>query len=103
MRIIREATQEDAINLCGVYQTGTAGEFASRLADKDTAPGTMHYVVESTTGVVAVFAVTAVGRLRPGGAPLVLLHDVRMHPSARGTSVPEDIFLWLRDVQNVGD
>ncbi|MFG2531411.1 hypothetical protein [Streptomyces sp. NPDC048516] len=101
-RTIRQAAAGDAGAVRELYGAGEAEEFALRLADRHTAPGTTHYVVESDGQIVAAFALTALGRLRPGGKVRLMLHEIKLRPSYRGTSVAEDILGWLATGLGVG-
>ncbi|MFF4542112.1 GNAT family N-acetyltransferase [Streptomyces aureus] len=101
-RTIREATVADARAVRELYGFGDVEEFAARLADPDTAPGTTHYVAESDSETVAVFALTALGRLRPGGRDRLMLHEIKLRPSVRGAGVAEDILAWLEKSRAVG-
>ncbi|MFE7961325.1 GNAT family N-acetyltransferase [Streptomyces sp. NPDC057413] len=101
-RTIREATPDDAVAIREIYGGGDVEEFALRVTDHATAPGTTHYVAESESRVVAAFALTALGRLRPGGKPRLILHEIKLRPNDRGTGIAEDIFGWLATCLGVG-
>jgi GNAT superfamily N-acetyltransferase len=101
-RTIREATVADARAIRELYGFGDVEEFAARLADPPTAPGTTHYVAESDGEMVAAFALTALGRLRPGGRDRLMLHEIKLRPSVRGAGVAEDILAWLETGRAVG-
>ncbi|PBC84319.1 hypothetical protein SAMN05428945_1072 [Streptomyces sp. 2224.1] len=101
-RTIRQAATGDAGAVRELYGAGEVEEFALRLSDRHTAPGTTHYVVESDGQIVAAFALTALGRLRPGGKVRLMLHEIKLRPSYRGTSVAEDILGWLATDLGVG-
>lgn len=92
----------DAEAIRAVYGADDAEEFASRLTVRHTAPGTTHYVAESDGQVVAAFALTALGRLRPGGKSRLILHEIKLRSNFRGTGVAEDIFRWLATSLAVG-
>ncbi|MEU5274469.1 GNAT family N-acetyltransferase [Streptomyces hygroscopicus] len=100
--LIREATTEDAAAVRELYGAGAVEEFTARLGDRWTAPGTRHYVTESDGRVVAAFALTALGRLRPEGNPRLMLHEIKIRPSFRGIGVAEDILSWLAGTLGVG-
>lgn len=93
---------QDAEALREVYGTGEAEEFAARLADRHTASGTTHYVAEADGRVVAAFALTSLGRLRPGGRSRLFLHEIKLRPNVRGTGIAEDILDWLATGLGVG-
>lgn len=101
-RTIRPAAVDDAAAIRELYGFGDVQEFAARLADRRTAPGTTHYVAEWDGRVVAAFAVTALGRLRPGGRGRLMLHEIKLRPSLRGAGIAEDIFDWLAASRAVG-
>ncbi|MFJ2879403.1 GNAT family N-acetyltransferase [Streptomyces sp. NPDC086796] len=101
-RTIREATVADARAIRELYGFGEVEEFAARLVDPPTAPGTTHYVAESDGEMVAAFALTALGRLRPGGRDRLMLHEIKLRPSVRGAGVAEDILAWLETGRAVG-
>lgn len=100
--LIREATTEDAAAVRELYGGGAVEEFTARLGDRRTSPGTRHYVTESDGRVVAAFALTALGRLRPEGSPRLMLHEIKIRPSFRGIGVAEDILSWLAKARGVG-
>ncbi|MFJ6459726.1 GNAT family N-acetyltransferase [Streptomyces sp. NPDC091387] len=102
LRTIREATAADARAIRELYGTGGVEEFSERLTDRHGAPGTTHYVAESDQQVVAAFALTSLGRLRPGGNPRLMLHEIKLRPNSRGSGVVEDIFGWLATALAVG-
>ncbi|GAA0333470.1 hypothetical protein [Streptomyces blastmyceticus] len=102
LRTIREATVDDAGVIHELYGAGDIDEFTARLADRHTAPGTVHFVAESEGQVIAAFALTGLGRLRPGGRNRLLLHEIRLRLNARGTRVTEDILGWLATNLAVG-
>ncbi|MEU3819750.1 hypothetical protein AB0E74_09085 [Streptomyces sp. NPDC030392] len=93
---------QDAEALREVYGAGDAEEFAARLADRHTAPGTTHYVVEADGRVVAAFALTSLGRLRPGGRSRLFLHEIKLRSNVRGTGIADDILRWLSTGLGVG-
>ncbi|MER5548377.1 hypothetical protein ABT072_39455 [Streptomyces sp. NPDC002589] len=101
-RTIREATVADARAIRELYGFGDVEEFAARLADPHAAPGTTHYVAVSDGEMVAAFALTALGRLRPGGRDRLMLHEIKLRPSVRGAGVAEDILAWLETGRAVG-
>ncbi|KOG34658.1 hypothetical protein [Streptomyces resistomycificus] len=101
-RTIRAAAVDDAAAVQELYGFGDVQEFTDRLADRRTAPGTTHYVAERDGQVVAAFAVTALGRLRPGGRRRLMLHEIKLRPSLRGAGVAEDILDWLAASRAVG-
>ncbi|MEL5959580.1 hypothetical protein AADR41_33320 [Streptomyces sp. CLV115] len=70
--------------------------------DRATAPGTTHYIAESEGQVVAAFALTTLGRLRPGGRSRLILHEIGLRPNIRGTGIAEEIFNWLATSLGVG-
>lgn len=85
-----------------IYGGGDTAEFARRMTDRAHAPGTTHYVAEADGRVVAAFALTALGRLRPGGKSRLILHEIKLRPNDRGTGIAEDIFHWLGTTLGVG-
>ncbi|MFE3886277.1 GNAT family N-acetyltransferase [Streptomyces lydicus] len=101
-RTIRRAATGDAAAVHELYGAGEVEEFTARLSDRHTAPGTTHYVVESDGQIVAAFALTALGRLRPGGKVRLMLHEIKLRPSYRGAGVAEDILGWLATGLGVG-
>ncbi|MFE9023442.1 hypothetical protein ACFYNL_33400 [Streptomyces sp. NPDC007808] len=101
-RTIREAVAADAPALGEIYGGGDTEEFGRRVTDRAAAPGTRHYVAESEGRVVAAFALTALGRLRPGGQSRLILHEIKLRPNDRGTGIAEDIFDWLATRLGVG-
>ncbi|MFJ6785788.1 hypothetical protein [Streptomyces yangpuensis] len=92
----------DAESIREVYGADAVGDLVSRLADSRTEAGTTHYVVESDALVVAVFSVTALARLRPGGKSRLILHEIKFRPNLRGTGIAGDIFQWLATSLAVG-
>ncbi|MER5951005.1 hypothetical protein ABT127_33720 [Streptomyces sp. NPDC001904] len=102
LRTIRAATAADAAAIRELYGAGGIDEFSDRLTDRDAAPGTTHYVAESDHQVVAAFALTSLGRLRPGGSSRLMLHEIKLRPNSRGSGVVEDIFGWLATTLAVG-
>ncbi|MEV6050416.1 hypothetical protein [Streptomyces sp. NPDC052107] len=101
-RTIRAATAADAGAIRELYGGGDVEEFVHRVTDRAIAPGTTHYVAESEGRVVAAFALTSLGRLRPGGKSRLMLHEIKLRPNVRGTGVAEDIFDWLATSLGVG-
>lgn len=101
-RTIREATAADAGAIREIHGGGDVEEFALRLVDRATAPGTTHYIAESEGQVVAAFALTTLGRLRPGGRSRLILHEIGLRPNIRGTGIAEEIFNWLATSLGVG-
>ncbi|MEU1471650.1 hypothetical protein ABZ434_25945 [Streptomyces sp. NPDC005761] len=101
-RSIREATVADAGAIRELYGFGAVEEFAARLTDRRTASGTTHYVAETDGQIVAAFALTGLGRLRPGGRDRLMLHEIKLRPRFRGAGVTEQIFDWLASSRSAG-
>ncbi|GAA3570969.1 GNAT family N-acetyltransferase [Streptomyces osmaniensis] len=99
---IREATAADAGALREIYGDGDVEGFAHRVTDHAAAPGTTHYVAETEGRITAAFALTTLGRLRPGGRSRLILHEIKLRPNVRGTGIAEDIFDWLASSLGVG-
>ncbi|MER5362409.1 hypothetical protein [Streptomyces sp. NPDC002785] len=93
---------DDAAAIRELYGAGDVEEFVLCIADRRTAPGTTYYVAESGGQIVAVFALTRLGRLRPGGKSRLMLHEIKLRPKFRGTGITEDIFGWLATNLAVG-
>ena len=101
-RFVRRATVADATAVRDLFLAGEVAEFAARLSDGRSARGTTYYVAEAEGEIVAVFAITMLGRLRPGGGPRMLLHEIKLRANVRGTGVPEWIFRLLRTELGAG-
>ncbi|MGW6843867.1 hypothetical protein [Streptomyces sp. NPDC054958] len=99
---IREATTVDAAAIRDIYGGGDVQEFTFRLADRASASATKHYIAQSEDQVIAAFALTALGRLRPGGKSRLILHEIKIRPNARGTGLTEEIFHWMAVSLGVG-
>ncbi|ONF67867.1 hypothetical protein [Amycolatopsis keratiniphila] len=98
----RRAVPDDADTLWSLYLCGDRDELAWRLAGADMERSTVYHVVELDREVAAVFALTELGRLRPGSPRRVLLHEIKLKPSFRGRNVPEDVFTWLAQTIGAG-
>ena len=99
---VRSATAADAAAIRDLYRDGDAAGFASRLADVGAADGTSYFVAETQGEIVAVFALTSLGRLKPGARRRVMLHEIQLRARVRGTSVVEDVFSWLQSDLGAG-
>jgi hypothetical protein len=99
---IRRATPGDAGFVQHLYQHGELSDLARRLANSGSTSDTSYYVAELRGETAALFALTRLGRLRPGSAPRFLLHEVKLKPSVRGLSVPEGVYAWLSDTFGAG-
>jgi hypothetical protein len=91
--LVRPATRDDTGALRLFHPDGESAEITARL--HCPVPGTMHYLVELTGRPVATFSLTELGRVRPGAARRILMHDMKIRARFRGSGVTEDIFDWL--------
>ncbi|MEU8523755.1 hypothetical protein [Streptomyces sp. NPDC048577] len=93
----------DAEAIGKLHGSAAVEEVALRIADRRTTPGTTHYVAESDDSqIVAAFALTTLGRLRPDGKSRLILHEIKLRPNVRGTGIVEDIFTWMATSLAVG-
>ncbi len=99
---IRRATPDDALPMRNLFRRGDVSEFTHRLGRGRPECGTTYYVVELAGEVAAVFALTELGRLHPGSAPQLLLHEIKLKPNFRGRNVPKDVFAWLAGTVGAG-
>ncbi len=92
----------DAAAVGALYGTEREAEMASRLARTGPAGATAYYALETGGEIAAVFALTALGRLRPGTAHRVLLHEFKLGARFRGTGAVDQVLTWLRSPAGVG-
>ena len=98
--VVRPATSEDTGALRLFHPHDETTELTARLVTE--VPGTTHYFAELAGEPVAAFSLTELGRVRPGAAPRVLLHDMKIRARFRGHGVTEGIFGWLSESLGAG-
>lgn len=99
---VRRALPDDALAVAAIFGRGGVEEVTARLRGRPGTTATVFYLIESEADACAVFALTELGRLSPGGSRRYLLHEVKVRSSFRGSGAAEALFDWLRSTVCTG-